>query len=188
MAAFTHADLLLADPAMDAESRQETVTALRESLHRIRDIVRRIGDLREVRTRSYATGTRMVDLGESAPAAGPARGQALVLVNDDHLARVVMLLLKHAGFEVVRAEDAAGLARLAASGDPRLVVAQGGTGAAGAHPLAGLGPPAERRYRLVVLVSGAGAGALAAGADRVVELPFDPSSFTADILRLADTA
>jgi hypothetical protein len=36
----------------------------------------------------------------------------------------------------------------------------------------------------VALVSGSGTGAAAAGADRVVELPFDPASFTADILEL----
>ena len=184
MAAFTHVDLLLADPAMDAEVRTETLAALRDALHRIRDIVRRIGSLRDVRTKSYATGAQMVDLVEGGPPAGPDRGQALALVSDEHLARVVMLLLKHAGFEVARPVDAARLEHLAAAGSPRLVVVQGGTDAAGAHPLAGFVPPPDRSYRVVALVSGAGTAALASGADRVVQLPFDPASFTADVLEL----
>jgi DNA-binding response OmpR family regulator len=183
MAAFTHVDLLLAGPSMDAEAQGETLAALRDALHRIRDIVRRIGSLRDVRTKSYATGVQMVDLAEGAPA-GIARGQAVVLVSDDHLGRVVVLLLKHAGFEVVRAEDAARLEQLTAAGNPRLVIVQGGTDAAGAHPLAGFVPPPDRSYRVVALVSGAGTAALAIGADRVVRLPFDPASFTADMLEL----
>jgi hypothetical protein len=66
------------------------------------------------------------------------------------------------------------------------VVAQGGTDAAGVHPLGGFVPPAERGYRVVALVSGSGSGALAAGADRVLELPFDPNSFTADVIELTE--
>ena len=186
MAAFAQVDLLLADPSMDADARRETLTGLRDALHRIRDIVRRIGNLREVRTRSYATGARMVDLGDPGAASTIARGRAVVLVTEEHLARVVTLLLKHAGFEVVRAEDVPHLERLAASGRPRLVLAQGATDAAGAHPLGGFVPPPERDYRVVALVSGNGTGALAAGADRVFELPFDPGSFTDDILELTD--
>ena len=107
MAAFAHVELLLADPSMDAEARRETLSSVREALHRIRDIVRRIGDLREIRTKSYATGVQMVDLDDVGPASAVRRGQALVLVTDEDLARIVSLLLKHAGFEVVRAGDGA---------------------------------------------------------------------------------
>jgi CheY-like chemotaxis protein len=184
MAAFAHVDLLLADPAMDAAARQETVSSLREALHRIHDIVRRIGDLREIRTKSYATGVQMVDLEGVGPSSAIGRGQALVLVTDEDLARIVSLLLKHAGFEVVRALDGADLDRRAAGGQARLVVAQGGTDAAGAHPLGGFVPPAGRSYRVVALVSGNGAGAVAAGADHVVELPFDPGAFATEIIEL----
>jgi DNA-binding response OmpR family regulator len=184
MAAFMQVDLLLADPAMDEEVRQEALGSVRDALFRIRDIVRRIGDLREVRTRSYATGARMVDL--EAPGAAPAaaRGRALLLVTDEDLARIVGLLLKNAGFEVERVADAAGLERLLATGEPRLIVAQGGTDAAGAHPLAGFDPPPIRSYPVVALVSGRGAGALADAVDRVVEVPFDPDAFTADVIAL----
>jgi CheY-like chemotaxis protein len=148
--------------------------------------VRRIADLREVRTKTYATGAQMVDLGNAGAPPAIDRGRALVLVSEEYLARVVSLLLKHAGFEVVRAEDAAHLERLTASGRPRLVVAQGGTDAAGTRRSGGFVPPAERDYRVVALVSGNGRGALAAAADRVLELPFDPGSFTADILLLTE--
>jgi DNA-binding response OmpR family regulator len=156
MAAFAHVDLLLADPAMDADARRDTLGSIRDALHRIRDIVRRIGDLRQVRTKPYATGARMVDLDDAAPAVTIARGRALVLLSEEYLARVVSLLLRHAGFEVVRAEDAAHLERLAGSSRPRLVVAQGGTDAAGARRSGGF------------------------------ELPFDPASFAADILQLTE--
>ena len=184
MAAFTHVELLLADPSMDAEARRETLSSVREALHRIRDIVQRIGDLREIRTKSYATGVQMVDLGDVSQASAVRRGQALVLVTDEDLARIVSLLLKHGGFDVVRASDGPDLLRRAAGGQASLVVAQGGTDAAGAHPLGGFVPPANRSYRVVALVSGDGTGALAAGADHVVELPFDPGAFTAEIIEL----
>lgn len=184
MAAFTHVELLLADPSMDLEARRETLSSVREALLRISDIVRRIGDLREVRTKSYATGVRMVDLADAGPASALHRGLALVLVTDEDLARIVSLLLRHAGFEVVRASDGRDLVRRAAGGKASLVVAQGGTDAAGAHPLGGFAPPADRSYRVVALVSGDGNGAVAAGADHVVELPFDPGAFTAEVIAL----
>ncbi len=182
MAAFAHVELLIADPTMDTDARHETLGSVRDALHRIRDIMRRIGDLREIRTKNYATGVQMVDLDDVGPALGIRRGQALVLVTDEDLARIVSLLLKHAGFEVVRTAESGELARRAAEGQPSLVVAQGGTAAAGAHPLGGFVPPAGRGYRVVALVSGDGAGALAAGADHVVELPFDPGVFAAEII------
>ncbi len=184
MAAFAHVELLLADPAMSTDSRQETLASAREALHRIRDIMRRVGDLREIRTKSYATGVQMVDLGDVGPVSTIRRGRALVLVTDEDLARIVSLLLKHAGFEVERAGDGAELERRTAAGHARLVVAQGRTDAAGAHALGGFVPPADRTYRVVALVAGDGAGAVAAGADHVVELPFDPGAFTAEVIEL----
>jgi DNA-binding response OmpR family regulator len=188
MAAFAHVELLLADPGMATDARQETLTSVRESLHRIRDIMRRVGDLSEIRTKSYATGVQMVDLADVGPASPIRRGPALVLLTDEDLARIVSLLLKHAGFEVQRASDGADLGRRASAGQARLVVAQGGTDAAGAHPLGGFVPPAGRNYRVVALVSGDGTGAAAAGADHVVQLPFDPGAFTAELIELTGGA
>ena len=60
---------------------------------------------------------------------------------------------------------------------------QGVTDATGAHPLGGFVPPADRGYRVVALVSG-GAPAESSVADHVVELPFDPGTFTADVVEL----
>jgi hypothetical protein len=128
----------------------------------------------------------MVDLGQDSPAGSSPRGRAVVLATDEDLARVVALLLRHAGFAVERTGDAAGVERLVSAGGTRLVVAQGGSEAAGASALGGFVPAMERDYRVVALVSGRGGGAAAraAGADRVVELPFDPGAFTADIIEL----
>jgi hypothetical protein len=64
------------------------------------------------------------------------------------------------------------------------VLVLGGTGAAGAHPLGGFRPPPRRDYSVVALVHGDGAAARAAGADRVIELPFDPGLFTAAMAEL----
>jgi hypothetical protein len=58
---------------------------------------------------------------------------------------------------------------------------------AGAHPLGGFDPPDPRPYRVVALVPGDGTAARAAGADRVVGLPFDPGSFTAEMVALVQS-
>jgi DNA-binding response OmpR family regulator len=183
MAAFANVELLLADPSMDAAARTETLADVRESLHRIHGIMRRIGDLRDVRTKSYATGVQMVDLADAGPASAVRRGQALVLLPDEDLTRIVSLLLKHAGFEVVRADDREDLERRAAAGQARLVVVQGMADATRAHPLGGFVPPADRSYRVVALVSG-GTAVESSGADHIVELPFDPGAFTTDVIEL----
>jgi hypothetical protein len=65
-----------------------------------------------------------------------------------------------------------------------LVVLIGGSSAAGAHPLGGFAPDGNRAYRVVALVAGDGEAARAGGADVVVQLPFDPGSFTADMITL----
>jgi DNA-binding response OmpR family regulator len=187
MAAFANVELLLADPSMDAAARTETLADVRESLHRIHGIMRRIGDLRDVKTKSYATGVQMVDLADAGPASAVRRGQALVLLPDEDLTRIVSLLLKHAGFEVVRADDREDLERRAAAGQTRLVVVQGVADATRAHPLGGFVPPADRSYRVVALVSG-GAPAESSGADHIVELPFDPGAFTTDVIELTAKA
>ena len=93
-----------------------------------------------------------------------------MLAADEDLARIVSLLLKHAGFEVVRADDRQGIW----SGERRrerrrLVVVQGVTDATGAHPLGGFVPPADRGYRVVALVSGGAPVSENSVADHVVE-------------------
>lgn len=183
MSASADVELLLAESGMAEPLRRRCLEGIQASLHRIRDIVRQIGDLRAVRTRPYLPGIQMVDLGGEGHADPGARhGTALVLVADEDLARIVALLLRHAGFQVQRCVSLDDLRRQTGQLGVSLVLVLGGTDAAGAHPLGGFDPPAGRDYRVVALVAGDAGPARAAGADRVIELPFDPGSFTADIV------
>jgi DNA-binding response OmpR family regulator len=185
MAASADLELLLSDPHLPLSQRQQTLRDIQGALHRIRDIVRQIGELRDVRTKSYLPGLQMVDLEGAAPDTAPAnRGGALLLVSDEDLARVVGLLLRHAGFGVHRCATIEELRQAAGRLGVALVLVVGGTDTAGAHPLAGFDPPADRAFRVVALVTGDGAAARSAGADRVIELPFDPGTFTADMVDL----
>jgi DNA-binding response OmpR family regulator len=186
MAASTGVELMLASPHVSEHERRARLQEVLESLQRIRDIVRRIGDLRAARTTTYTPGVLMIDLdAPGAPAAEPHHGTALVMIPDEDLARIAALLLRHAGFAVERCAGPDALARSAARPGISLVLVLGGTGAAGAHPLGGFVPPTRRDYRVVALVQGDGAAARDAGADRAIELPFDPGLFTADMAELA---
>lgn len=184
MAATSDVELLLAGPVTE-DQRRQSLEGIRASLLRIRDIVKQIGDLRAVQTKTYMPGIQMVDLeaGRSMDPAQP-RGLALVQVSEEDTARIVVMLLRHAGFAVERCATVDELRASAARLGVALVVLVGGTGAAGAHPLGGFDPPPVRDYRLVALVAGEGEAAQRAGADRVIGLPFDPGSFTADMVDL----
>ena len=185
MSASADVELLLADPDMPGAAAAAGAGGIQTALHRIRDIVRQIGDLRAVRTKTYLPGIRMVDLEGAGPAPpAPHRGTALVQVAEEDLARIVVLLLRHAGFAVERC-----------SHDRGPPLAAGGRRGAGAASSAAPARPARTRladsirrrcadYRVVALVAGDGAAARSAGADRVIELPFDPGSFTADMVDL----
>jgi CheY-like chemotaxis protein len=182
MSALADVQLLLAEPGL-AEAQRDILRSVETSLHRIGRIVRRIGDLRAARTKTYIGGVDMIDLAAGAdPVAAVHRGTALVCLADEDLARVVSVLLRHAGFAVERHLDPAGLLAAASRIGVTLVVLAGGAGAAGTDPLGGFTPPPERSYRVVALVRGDGAPAVAAGADSVVQLPFDPGTFTTDIV------
>ena len=186
MSALADVQLLLAEPDGTPVVR-DTLRSVEGSLRRIADIVRRIGDLREIRTKTYVAGIEMVDLTPPAGASAAVhRGIALVSLADEDLARVVSLLLRHVGFAVERHAGPADLRIAAARPGVTLVVLAGAGGAAGAHPLGGFDPPPARGYRVVALVHGDGDHARAAGADHVVQLPFDPGSFTTDIIDAAD--
>ena len=184
MAASASLELLLANSGVPEAERRAALGEIQESLHRIRDILRRIGDLRAARTTAYTPGVRMIDLEGGAAAPEPHHGTALVQVPDEDLARIAALLLRHAGFAVERCATLAELQQCIGRLGVSLVLVQGGTGAAGVHPLGGFAPPARRDYQVVALVAGDGMAARAAGADRVIELPFDPGVFTADMVDL----
>jgi DNA-binding response OmpR family regulator len=184
MAAFANVELL-ADPDLPEPQRRQGLDGLRQALRRIRDIVRQIGDLRAVRSKTYVTGVQMVDLEQDESVTHPPqRGAALVQVLEEDLARVVALLLRHAGFRVERLATAEDLQLASGRLDVALVLVVGGSGAAGVHPLGGFTPAPGRTYRLVALVAGDGQAARAAGADVVIQLPFDPGSFTTDMVTL----
>ncbi|HET6837105.1 MAG TPA: response regulator [Gemmatimonadales bacterium] len=184
MAAFADIDLLLADTSAGSEQRRPGLESIRHALHRIRDIVQQIGRLREARSKDYLRGVRMLDLNrEEADSRSPNRGIALVHLPDEDLVRVVSLLLRDAGFAVRRVDSVAQLEAGASSIGVSLVVIAGGATTPGAHALGGFVPASSRDYLVVALVTGGEAAVLAAGADQVVQLPFDPRTFTADILR-----
>jgi CheY-like chemotaxis protein len=184
MAAFADVELLLADLGGPPETLRQGLEDIRQALRRIRDIVQRIGALREVRSKDYMRGVRMLDL-ERKDREIPVlqRGTALVHLPDEDLARIVSLLLRDAGFQVERCLSIAELQQSAPRLGVAVVLIAGGASSPGAHPLGGFVAEGNREYLLVALVAGDGAAAMAAGADHVVHLPFDPGTFTAEIMR-----
>jgi DNA-binding response OmpR family regulator len=184
MAAFADVELMLADLDASPDQRRQGLEDIRQALRRIRDIVQRIGGLREARSKDYLRGVRMLDLERQENGTQVVnRGAVLVHLPDEDLARIVSLLLRDAGFQVQRPRSVPELQSAARSIGISLVVIAGGGSTPGAHALGGFLPDAEREYLVVALVTGEVAPALAAGADHVVHLPFDPGTFTAEILR-----
>jgi len=185
MAAFADVELLLNDVGAPAETLRQGLEDIRQALRRIRDIVQRIGQLREVRSKDYLRGVRMVDLErkDHEPVSVLQRGTALLHLPNEDLIRIVSLLLRGAGFQVERCRGIAELQASAARIGVSVVVIAGGASTPGAHPLGGFVAQGDREYLLVALVAGDGTAAAAAGADHVVHLPFDPGTFTAEIVR-----
>ena len=183
MAAFADVDLLLADTDTGSPQVRHGLESIKQALRRIRDILQRIGELKEARSKDYLHGVRMLDLERRAEATVPtlARGAALLHLADEDLARVVALLLREAGFQVHRFQSLAELSAACNSIGVSLVVIAGGASTPGSHPLSGFVPAPDRQYRLVALVGGTGESALRAGADQVLQLPFDPRTFIQDV-------
>ena len=109
-----------------------------------------------------------------------SRGDALVWIQDEEIARVAGVLLRHAGFTIQNIRTPGDLQKRAGTLGVTLVL----IGAAPADPpLGGFLPERPRAYTLVALTTGDGAAERAAGADLVIELPFDPGSFAEEVLR-----
>ena len=103
MAAFADVELLLNDSGASPETLKQGLEDIRQALRRIRDIVQRIGKLREVRSKDYLRGVRMVDLERKDQEVSVLqRGTALLHLPDEDLTRIVSLLLRGAGFQVER--------------------------------------------------------------------------------------
>lgn len=179
MTAFAELQLLLTSP-LSAEQKT-SVTSIREALGQVREILQRLSGLREVRTTEYLDGIPMLDLSRRSQPTTVQLGEAAVWFPEPDIARVVGMLLSHAGFEVERVGTVEELNARAQRLNTRLVVVGGGA-TSSSEPLSGFVPAKARFYTLVALVPDDGARARAAGADHVVPLPFDPGTFVSDVL------
>jgi DNA-binding response OmpR family regulator len=181
MAGSAEVELLL----RGAPDPREALEAIKISLDRIRDILRRIRDLRETQSTDYLAGIRMLDLRAGGGVRDVDRGTAVLALPED-LARVATLLLRTAGFAVVRAATPQELDQAARSPQVTLVLVAAAGGAPAADPLAGFRPAPGRRYRLVALATGEASAAAAENSDHVMMLPFDPGTFVAEILAVLE--
>jgi DNA-binding response OmpR family regulator len=181
MSAMAEVDLLLTGPEALSTEQQESLDGIRRSLGRIRDIVKRTREIRSAASTDYLDGVRMLDLDASAHGEHPVatRGIAAVYLGDESLSRVTGLLLGHAGYRVERCRTGAEVATRTRDVNTTLVVIGAGPGAA-AEATPALAPPGQRTFRLIVLAAD-GAGAIP-GADRVLRLPYDPTTFIQDVL------
>jgi DNA-binding response OmpR family regulator len=179
MTAFAELQLLLTSP-LSAEQKT-SVDSIREALGQVREILQRLSGLREVRTTDYLDGIPMLDLSRRSQPMPVQLGEAAVWFPEPDIARVVGMLLSHAGFEVDRVNSVEELTARAHRLNIRLVVVGGGATST-SDPLSGFVPSKERFYTLVALVPDDGRRARAAGADHVVPLPFDPGTFVSDVL------
>jgi len=185
MSASAEVELLLSDSGL-APEHKSALGAVRDSLGRVRDIVRRAGELRQAASADYLAGLRMISLdsGEQAPVI--PRGRALLWIADEDTARLAAMVLRHRGFTVERV----GSVRELSSGVNRLgvtlvvVTVPGSDRPEGA--LAGFEPDPLRGYAVVALVAGDPTGPRAAGADRVLALPFDPATLADELVAAAD--
>ena len=185
MSASAEVELLIADPAIGGEQRAALET-VREGLARVRDIVKRAGDLRQATSEDYLAGLRMINLGKSDRPAVSHRGRALLWIADEDTARLAAMVLRHRGFTVERV----GSARELSTGASRLGVSLVVLTVAGSDrpegAFAGFEPDPARDYAVVAMVAGNTRGASEAGADRTLILPFDPATLADDLTGAVD--
>ena len=183
MAAFAELDMIRVSGPL-SPVQEESVANVKSALQRIADIVERARTLRHDKTEEYLDGVKMIDLSRRTQPVPAYRGRALLLLPDEDIARVVGALLRHAGYRPERMANVSALKGAAPTPEVALIMVAGTDGLAGTDPLGGYkpGPRGPHRPILVAFVAGDGAAATAAGADHVVALPFDPGTFTSDLL------
>jgi DNA-binding response OmpR family regulator len=104
-----------------------------------------------------------------------------VYTPDRELFRAAALLLRHAGFRVDQAPSMEAVVAESRRFDIRLLVLD--VSGVPQDPLEGFRPLKGRPYTLVAVVRGHPEPAEKAGADLVLARPFDPATFTSEILR-----
>lgn len=179
MAALAEVDLMLDGPVPGEEIRtglEET----RSALLRIRDIIKRAGDMRRAEPTNYLPGLQMIDLAAATKPIATPQGRAVVFAPDEELSRTASLLLRHAGFSVERPATLAEAEGEAERLDTTLVVLS--VAGSASDPLQGFRPGPARQYTLLALVPSDPAPARQAGADLVLTLPIDPVAFTGEVL------
>jgi DNA-binding response OmpR family regulator len=181
MAAMAETGLLLADPAVPPESR-EGLRTIQAALDRIAETLRKSAELQRTVSVPYGPGQRMLDLDASTGEhpVPPFLGTALIVHPDLRVARVLSLVLREAGFTVHRPLSVRDLQDAAEAPGITLVVIPSGTDPL--QPLDGFTPAESHRYALVVLGTEHEARARAAGADRVIAMPFDPAAVAAELV------
>ncbi len=181
MSASAEVELLLADRSIDGD-RRDGLASVRESLLRIRDIIKKAGDLRQASSEDYLAGLRMINLGSAAEAGVNHQGRALLWIADEATARLAALILRHEGFTVERVASARELTTGAGRLGVTLVVVSAPGASEPAQAFSGFIPTPIRDYALVALVAGDTTAAQSAGADRVLPLPFDPATLSEELL------
>lgn len=185
MSATAEVELLAADATLTPTQR-ESVESIRAGLGRIRDIIKRAGELRQAASQDYLAGLRMINLKASDDRPAPVRGRALLWIADEDVARLAALVLRHSGFTVERVSSARELQSGAARLGVTLVVLSVVGSADPAEALGGFEPDPHRGYGVAALVAGDAAGARGAGVDRVLPLPLDPATLSDELLAAAD--
>lgn len=181
MAALAETDLLLAATGLEARAR-DGLGSIKEALIRVREILKKAGDLRRADSTAYLSRLGMIDLAGRVDPPVALRGRAVLRAHDEELGRVASLLLRHAGFTVERVRSVREAETEARQpGTTLVVLTLAGDGSAA---LDGYQAPPERPYAVVALVQPGPASteALAEGADLVLTLPFDPATFTTQVL------
>lgn len=182
MAASTEVELLLrGEDGPLTPGQRESLEAVSQALARITEIVRRSRELQRAERTDYLDGMGMIALEGPAVIEPPPLGTALVFLPDEDLNRVVMLLLRHTGFSPRRVDSLDRLCADVRGVGVTLVLLPDAVPGSSA-PLGGFQPAADREYAVVALATGDPDAARAAGADLAITLPFDPGTFSDELL------